>query len=445
METVKTNGYYGPTLYSFFKNSDLSKNEELTNLVNQYQKLNINYSYEFPGYPKYRFMAKAKSSSDLIHTLSAKSNTLKEFKEITTGIIPFYQHQQLFEILEAVEPLYDDLIWEKYYPIAQQRLQDLEDYTAQINLEEKLTGFERIFESSWSKDIPVIFSFSVVPGDVVRLVPRPQGNVVFCGLLTESDDYSWYAGLLAHEFSHRAFAEKSLESHQQIERWFNNSKSPDRFMVNFMLNEVLGGAIGHKMKEDLAGAHKFSYGQSYVRDFDEAMYPLVVSYLNEGRKLDEYFIKQSIKIYGETFPDAHKEFQYLFQNYYLLSDTKDYPISRMIRKNIASPLMYEKNYPILNEQNIIQLKKYDFTRLIVISKNHINTFDFLRDHIPDLNRVEKLDYNSDFVLSFLDDAGKAYIIINLHSMENFTDALELLKSRKMIDSNNPVVHLNKDF
>ena len=46
-------------------------------------------------------------------------------------------------------------------------------------------------------------------------------------------------------------------------------------MVNFMFNEVLGGAVGHKIQNDIIGAHEFSYGQSFVKNFDEAIYPLV--------------------------------------------------------------------------------------------------------------------------------------------------------------------------
>ncbi|MBT4483116.1 MAG: hypothetical protein HOC71_05505 [Candidatus Latescibacteria bacterium] len=441
METLKTNGYYGPTLHTFYKKSKFSENEVLANLVKQYQRLNIGYSYEFNGYPKYRFMAKGKSTRDLFYTLSAKAETLAEFKQITVGIIPFYKHQQLFEIFEAVEPMYDELIWDQYYDVAQKRLRELEEYSQQVNLEEKLNNYENFFNSSWPTDIPIILTFSVVPGDKVRLVPPPQGNVVFCGLVTESDDYAWYAALLTHEFSHRAFAEKSLESHQQIDQWFSDSKSPDRFMVNFMFNEVLGGAIGHKMKDNLIGPHDFSYGQSFIRDFDEAIYPLVVSYLDEGKTLDENFIEQSLHIYGETFPNAYKEYNYLLQTYYLLTDVEDYPIPRLIRKNISSPLMYESEKPIMDDSKIDKLINYDFTKLIVISKDHERTFKYLQNKIPELNEYNILTTESDFVLSFLGGDGKAYIIVNLHSMEKFIEVLEVLKVQKIIDSNNPFLSI----
>ena len=91
METLKTNGFYGPNLFQYYKQSALNDNETLVALVEQYKQLKIKYSYEFGGYPKYRFMAKGRSTRDLFYTLSAKTQTLAEFKQITVGIIPYDQ------------------------------------------------------------------------------------------------------------------------------------------------------------------------------------------------------------------------------------------------------------------------------------------------------------------------------------------------------------------
>ena len=123
----------------------------------------------------------------------------------------------------------------------------------------------------------------------------------------------------------------------------------------------------------------------------------------------------------------------------MLTDVEDYPISRQIRENLSSPLMYESETPIMDDSEIEKLIDYDFTKLIVISKDHENTFKYLQNKIPELNKFNKLETKTDFVLSFHDADGKAYIIINLHSMEKFIEALELLKDKKMIDSQNPLL------
>ena len=443
METLKTNGYYGPTLYSFYQKSKFNNDENLKKLLQQYKNLKISYAYHFDSYPKYRFMARDKSTKDLFYILSSRSESLEDFKRVSVGIIPFHEHQQLFEILKAVEPIYDELIWDPYYGTAQKRLKELKQYAQKINLNGKFRPIATFLNSSWPTDIPIVVSFSIVPGEKVRLVPPPQGNTIFCGLLTESDDYSWYIGLITHEFSHKAFAEQSLMMHQQIEQWFTSSKSPHRGMVNFIFNEALGGGIGHKIKEDLLGRpHEFTYGQSFMRDYDQAIYPLVVSYLNDAKSIDKNFINESLRIYEETFPNALREYSYLFQAYYLLTDADDSRkrnLTGLIRKNISGPLMYEFGNPIIDDKNIDALIAYDFTKLLVITKNHEKTIEYLKGKISELDRFENLDMESDFVLSFNDVQEKPYVIINIHSFEKYEEVLKKMKSLKMIDPKNPIV------
>ncbi|MFC1717371.1 hypothetical protein ACFL6S_27170 [Candidatus Poribacteria bacterium] len=443
METLRTNGYFGPTLFGYYKESKFNDDENLKNIVSQYRNLGINYSYEFGGYPKYRFMSKGRSARDLLYILSAKSKTLSEFKQITIGIIPYYQHRELFEVFETVEPIYDKLIWDKYYSVAEQRLHEIEEYARQVNLSEKLKSVASFFNNGWPADIPIIYTFSIVPGDKIRLIPPPQGNAVFSGILTEKVDNYEYIGRVVHEFSHRSFAEQPLELHQQIDQWMMDSESPHKYMVSLMFNEVLGGAVGHKLNEDLIGEHEFTYGQSFIKEYDEAIYPLVVSYMNEGKSIDRSFVEQSLKIYEETFPNTLNNYSSLFQTYYLLTDAENYrELPGLIMKHISRPMMYERGMPIVNDENIDKLISYDFAKLLVITKDNESTFNYLSDKIAALKKFSELDLESDFILSFHGADGKAYIIMNLHSIESFEPALKVLKEQKEFSPENPVTQLD---
>jgi len=443
METLRTNGFYGPTLYEYYKKSRFNDDENLKSIVTQYNKLNIKYSYEFGGYPKYRYMSKGRSTRDLFYILSAKSESLSEFRQITVGVIPYYQHQELFKAFEAVEPIYDELVWNQYSHAAEQKLLELEEYARQINLSEKLRTVADFFNSSWPGEVPIIASFAIVPGEKVKLIPPPQGNVIFGGLLTELADNSGNIGRIVHEFAHRSFAEQSLPRHQQINQWFLDSESPSKHIVNFMFNEALGGAIGHRINEELTGPHEFTYGQSFMRDFDEAIYPLVVSYLDEGKSIDSSFIDQSLKIFEETFPNVFYEYHYLFQTYYLLTDVEDYHgLPKLIMKNISSPLMYELGAPIVNDENMDKLIAYDFTKLLIITRDNESTLNYLNNKIAGLERFKDLDPKSDFILSFHGADGKAYIVVNLHSIERFETVLERLKAQKAIAPDGPVMLLD---
>lgn len=444
METLRTRGYYGPTLYEHYKKSKYNADEELARLVQQYAGVRFAYGYHFDGYPKYRFMAKDRVTSDVFFTLSAHTASLDELKQMTVGIIAFDDHQRLFEILKAAERIYDELVWDPYYDQAQARLRELKDYAEKVNLAGMLGPVARFLNSSWPTDVPVIVSFAIVPGQKIRQVPPPIGNVIRAGLLTEPEDSSWYVSVIVHEFSHRAFAEQPLAKHQQIDRWLTESRSPHRGMVNLMFNEVLGGAIGHKVREDLLGrAHEFTYGQAVVRAMDEAIYPLVVSYLEEGKSIDRAFVNESLALYEKTFPNALHDYRNLFQVYYLLTDVEGgeaQTLPGMIRKNIVGPMMYEVGSGITDE-NIDAMMAYDFTRVIVITRDHERTIEYLKGKIGALSGFDGLDAGADWVLSCHDADRNPYVIVNIQSAETFEAVTKRLKAAERIDPANPILRL----
>jgi hypothetical protein len=445
METLRTGGYYGPTLYGHYRKSKYSKDERLAKLVQQYASVKTVYPYNFDAYPRYRYAAKNKSTSDIFFTLSARARNLAELKQMTAGIIPLADHQRLFEILEAVEPIYDDLVWKPYYDKAASRLKALQTYAEQVDLGSMLGRIARLLNSNWPADIPLVVSFSIVPGDKIRLIPPPLGNVIRAGLLTDSEDYGWYIALVAHEFTHRAFAEQSLAMHHKIDQWLTESKSPHRGTVNLMFDEVLAGAVGHKVREELSGkAHAFTYGQAAVKAMDEAAYPLVVSYLEQGKSIDHAFVDECLALYEKTFPDALHEYQRLFQVYYLLTDVESdraRTLPRLMRKNIVGPMMYQVGSGMTDE-NIEALKAYEFAKVIVVTRDNESTLDYLKGKLGVLSGYENLDPAANWVLSCHDADRNPYVLVNLHAPDAFEDVTKRLKAAKRIDPEHPLLPLD---
>jgi hypothetical protein len=441
---LRTRGYWGPTLYGHYQKSKYAEDDDLAKLVQQYGSVKTAYRYELEGYPKYRFAATNRSTSDVFFTLSTRAANLEELKQMTAGVIPLGDHQRLFEIIEAVEPIYDDLVWQPYCEQAQARLKALREYTEEVNLAGRLGPVARFLNSAWSADIPLVVSFAIVPGEKIRIVPPPIGNVIRAGLLTDSDDYSWYVALIAHEFTHRAFAEQPLEIHQQVDRWLTESKSPHRGMVNLMFDELLAGAVGHKVREELLGhTHEFTYGQATVRTMDEAVYPLVVSYLEQDRSVDKAFVDESLALYARTFPNALTEYDSLFQVYYLLTDIEGraaHRLPHLIHKNIVGPMMYEVGSGITDE-NIAALLAYDFTKVIVITRDNAKTIEYLKGKLGVLDGADGLDAQADWVLSCHDTDGAPYVIVNVQSIETFEEITEKLKAARSFDPEKAVIHM----
>ncbi|MHC4519102.1 MAG: hypothetical protein ACYTAS_10965, partial [Planctomycetota bacterium] len=234
--------------------------------------------------------------------------------------------------------------------------------------------------------------------------------------------------------------------HQQIDQWLTESKSPHRGTVNLMFNEVLGGAIGHKVREDLLGhAHTFTYDQALVNVMDEAVYPLVVSYLKEDKSIDRAFVDECLALYEKTFPNALYEYQSLLSVYYLLTDLEGSEargLPRVIRKNIVGPMMYEVGSGITDE-NIEAMQAYEFAKVIVVTQDHERTMGYLKNKLSVLDGFDDLDAGADWVLSCHDADGNPYVIVNIQAVESFEAVTEVLKAAKMIDAENPIRHIEQ--
>jgi hypothetical protein len=217
-------------------------------------------------------------------------------------------------------------------------------------------------------------------------------------------------------------------------------------MVNLMFDEVLGGAIGHKVREDVLGqAQEFTYNQPVIKAFDEAIYPLVVSYLAEGKSIDRVFVNECLALYEKTFPNALREYRSLFQAYYLLTDVEgggEHKLPQVIRQNIVAPMMYEVGSGITDD-NIDALLAYDFTKVIVITRDHEKALAHLKGKIGSLGRFDGLDAGTDWVLSGHDATGNPYVIVNIQSVAVFEEVTKKLKAAEVIDPQNAILRIGQ--
>lgn len=150
-------------------------------------------------------------------------------------------------------------------------------------------------------------------------------------------------------------------------------------------------------------------------------------------------------IYEKTFPNALNEYRSLFQAYYILTDVEDgeaHKLPRMMRKNIVGPMMYDVGSGI-TDKNIDAMMAYDFTKVIVITKDHERTIKHLKGKITALERYHNLDAGGDWGLSCHDVDQNPYVIVNIRSLEAFEEVTKKLKAVEMIDPDKPIVFIGQ--
>ena len=95
----------------------------------------------------------------------------------------------------------------------------------------------------------------------------------------------------------------------------------------------------------------------------------------------------------------------------------------------------------MTDENIEAMKAYDFTKVIVITKDHERTLARLKGQLAVLDGFDDLDAGGDWVLSCHDRDQNPYVVINLQSVEVFERVAKTLKTVAMIDRENPTLRI----
>ena len=129
--------------------------------------------------------------------------------------------------------------------------------------------------------------------------------------------------------------------------------------------------------------------------------------------------------------------------FYLLTDVEggeENKLPQVIQRNIVGPMMYEVGSG-LTDDNIDSLVKYDFTKVIVITKDHERAITRLWDKIGVPQAFRGVDPNADWVLTCRDADRNPYIIFNIHSLDRFDTITKQLKTTGAIDRENPIIRI----
>jgi len=210
-----------------------------------------------------------------------------------------------------------------------------------------------------------------------------------------------------------------------------------------LLDEGVATALGSCLNEHVTGKTDFSYNDLYINNVAKAIYPLVQNYIKNGKSIDEFFVRDYIKICEKIFPQAIYEYKNCFKDFYMLVDVdggKRRPLVNILRKYFNSKnFRYQFETPVRNDKYIQEMKSSNTSKFILISQNHKETYQYLVKNIPDLSEFNDLDTKSDFVLSFLQDDGYAYIIINIHDLNNFEYLIKIMFENKTIKDRQPLL------
>jgi hypothetical protein len=381
--------------------------EKYQDLLALFDTLNLSYTYDFEGFPfgsKNPGMTEALLKKNLV-----SSNNLKDFKQLSVGILPNSTLLQLTAILYEFQFVYRELVYQPGKQVFEKQLAEIKEMVKNKKLSVYFDKALFFYKAYWDESLPFEVAFYPLPGSQ-GFHAEAFCNSAASGLPQTMRDYSTILGVVMHEIFHILYNEQAPHIKKNIAKWFLANPSKTSNYAFLLMNEVIATAMGNGyVYGSLVGKQDEGdwYDRKYINQMAKKIHPMLAEYLNQKKGMDEGFINVYIKFYEDNFSDWLNEMDNLMCYRYVLSDrvsdfsdfSKLYPY--------ASLSQYEDQ---VSEASLERLKTTPLTKVIIISEAHDKKLEWVKRTFPELKNW-KYKAKQDFLYHhFLKDKTQLIIV-----------------------------------
>lgn len=390
-------------------NSSKFNQEQYQALLAEFDKLKIDYSYEFPEYAGTDKMEG--STAFLLKVNLINSQTINDFKINSLGIIPNENLFKLSSILTEFTPVYQELIYQPNKEKFEQQLVDLKKLIASTNMTSYLNVGLKFYNSSWDNSVPFNFVFYPLPNSR-GFTATVYSNYAESAIPASLTDYNGLLSVMFHEIFHILHDEQSLALKKEIAQWIKSNPSKNaHYASGVLLNESLATALGNGyVSGKLNGKlnERNWYNWKYINLMAKKIYPLVTAYIEKQRPLDKAFIDNYIKIFDDNFSDWLLDVDHIMSGRYVLTDnSEDFKI---INRKFPYLSMVEQKEG-LSETSIEKMAKTPSTKVVFIAKDNKRKLELVKKAFTEL-KGWKPNAKTDFTYSVLLNDRTYLIVIN---------------------------------
>jgi len=384
--------------------------EKYKSLVSQLDTLKIDYAYNFDQYSP--TLKTALASRSLIEKNLIGSRTVKDFQAKCFGIIPNDELSALSDIIEAFIPIYNEIIYLPNKEAFENQLSIINKQLTKNDVSKIYNDVMKFYGTDWDNDIPFeIIAYPTVGKSGIGARAFLNIAVIRFPLSFKSHDVLF--SVMLHEIFHIGYDSQPILMKNNIKNWFENTQSINRQYAFLLLNEVLATALGNGYAyEKLKGSADAEdwYYTKYINLLAKEIYPMICSYLGQGKSIDEAFIKTYVNLYDTKFLSWSKELDNILTYRAILCD--DIDDTRYFRRNY--PYSIHKTILDLSQKSIEELQKLPLTKVIIISRSHSEKLKSLKNHFAELMGL-KFNSKLEFIKAVGLKNGTQLLIINKHA------------------------------
>jgi hypothetical protein len=382
--------------------------EKFKNTISKFDKLSIDYSYEFEEFPNGSKIPM--QTRDILKKNLIETENLKDFKIRSIGIVTNKTLNELTEIITEFKPIYNELIYDPNKEKFEKQIKEITKYSNENKIDNYFETGLVFYNSSWDNSIPFEIAFYPLPNSQGFTAQAFYNNFI-SAIQTNLKDYKDLFSVMLHEIFHIIYNEQSLEFKTEIDKNFVENKSKSSNYAYQLLNEVLATSLGNGyVFEKLDGKIDSGdwYNRKYINLMAKQIYPLVNEYISLRKPIDKNFIDNYIKQYEVNFPNWINELDNIMTYRYVISENeKDFDVIDQ-KYRYRSSANYESE---ITESTIDKMKKSKLTKLIIISKNNKEKLNLVKKEFKELDS-SKLNSENEFNYKILLDDKSQLIIIN---------------------------------
>lgn len=200
--------------------------------------------------------------------------------------------------LKQFEYPFERFVWSKTSKFSPEKIKAFTRASISSKLVERFGEVRKFLNCSGDKTLYASVFVSILPAnrnDAIGRDAHCNGQIIFLEA-GENHAIEDEMSTLFHELVHLSWLEKSQSSTKKIENYFeiNNGVQAYKIFQESMPTALAAGWFSRKAFRKPA---KYWYEDETVRQYAEALEPLVEEYLNEGRTIDSKFCRESVRLF----------------------------------------------------------------------------------------------------------------------------------------------------
>lgn len=258
--------------------------------------------------------------SQRIACMSTECKTLNDLQNKLKTILPYETYSSLLAIYKHFEPVYDTCIWKPQYKRLSEQLDDFRRGVKRVQLLPKLEQVRKFMSAPWPANMPFRTVIIPLPDELKSSHADSIGMTQIVEVPAEQsfDDQS---DILFHELCHSLWGKVDQKKvRKQFERIGGSAPY-------YELNEALATALGQgwfrQTSYPLEPPREVWYARDITENYGRGLFPLVSTYLQDGRRFDSSFVMQSSRIFQERCPQAGTDLLHTYAVHITFESTPD--------------------------------------------------------------------------------------------------------------------------